>query len=79
VDIKLAGLTWKIGLVYLDDIIIFSETNEEHLEHMDTVLHRLYRAGFSLNLRKRFFRDTVRYLGHVIRPGKLTVSDKNMR
>ena len=78
VDITLAGLTWKICLVYLDDIIIFSKTKEEHLSHLDAVLHRLYRAGLSLNLKKcYFFRDTVSYLGHVIRPGQLTVADKN--
>jgi hypothetical protein len=47
------------------------------LEHLDAVLHRLYRAGLSLNLKNVFFRDTVSYLGHVIRPGKLTVAEKN--
>jgi Reverse transcriptase (RNA-dependent DNA polymerase) len=52
VDITLAGLNWKISLVYLDDIIIFSKTKEEHLEHLDAVLHRLYRAGLSLNLKQ---------------------------
>jgi Reverse transcriptase (RNA-dependent DNA polymerase) len=45
VDITLAGLTWKNCLVYLDDIIIFSKTKEEHLEHLNAVLQRLYRAG----------------------------------
>jgi Reverse transcriptase (RNA-dependent DNA polymerase) len=76
VDITLAGLTWKTCLVYLDDINIFSKTKEEHLEHLDAVLHRLYRAVLSLNLKKCFFRDTVSYQGHVIRPGKLTVAEK---
>jgi Reverse transcriptase (RNA-dependent DNA polymerase) len=55
VDITLARLTRKICLVYLDDIIIFSKTKEEHLEHLDAVLHRLYRAGLSLNLKKCYF------------------------
>jgi Reverse transcriptase (RNA-dependent DNA polymerase) len=77
-DITLAGLSWKICLVYLDDIIIFSITKEKHLEHMDAVLHRLYRAGLSLNLKKRYFLgDTVSYLGHVICPGNLIVAKKN--
>ena len=80
VDITLAGLTWKVCLVYLDDIIVFSRSNEDHLAHLDTVLHRLYSAGMTLNLKKcHFFKDTVGYLGHVIRPGKLAVAEKNTK
>jgi Reverse transcriptase (RNA-dependent DNA polymerase)/RNase H-like domain found in reverse transcriptase len=78
VDITLAGLTSKFCLVYLNDIIIFSKTKEEHLEHLDAILHHLYRAGLSLNLKKSlFFRDMMSYQGHVIRPGKLTVAEKH--
>jgi Reverse transcriptase (RNA-dependent DNA polymerase) len=75
VDITLSGLTWNTCLVYLDDIILFSKTPAEHL---DVVLHRLYRAGLTLNLKKcHFFKETVDYLGHVIRPCQLSVADKN--
>jgi Reverse transcriptase (RNA-dependent DNA polymerase) len=78
VDITLAGLTWKVCLVYLDDIIVFSRNVKEHMEHLDAVLHRLCRAGLSLNLKKcRFFKESVDYLGHVILPGKLAVTNKN--
>jgi hypothetical protein len=78
VVITLSGLTWKTCLVYLDDIIIFYSSFEEHLTHHDQVLERFYRAGLSLKLRKcRYFSDTVSYLGHVIRPGKLAVAEKN--
>jgi RNase H-like domain found in reverse transcriptase/Reverse transcriptase (RNA-dependent DNA polymerase) len=77
VDITLSGLTWKICLVYLDDIIVFSKTPTEHMALLDAVLHRLYRAGLTLNLKKcHFFKETVDYLGHVIRPGKLSVAEK---
>jgi hypothetical protein len=42
------------------------------------VLHRLYRAGLTLNLKKcHFFKDKVDNLGHVIRPGQLSVAEKN--
>ena len=78
VDITLSGLTWKTCLVYLDDIIVFSKTPAEHMAHLDAVLHRLYRAGLTLNLKKcHFFKNTVDYLGHVIRPGQLSVAEKN--
>jgi hypothetical protein len=70
VDITLAGITWKVCLVYLDDIIVYSRSR----------LHRLHRAGLSLNLKKcHFFRSEVSYLGHVISPGTLSVSEKNTR
>jgi Reverse transcriptase (RNA-dependent DNA polymerase) len=57
VDITRAGLTWKVCLVYLDDIIVYSRSREDHPEHLDAVILRLYRAGLSLNLKKcHFFR-----------------------
>jgi hypothetical protein len=78
VDIVLSGLTWKSCLVYLDDIIIYSKTMDAHVGHLDEVLALLGTAGLSLKLSKCFFfKDTVDYLGHVIRPGKLAVAVKN--
>jgi Reverse transcriptase (RNA-dependent DNA polymerase) len=77
-DMVLAGLTWKSCLVYVDDIIVFSPSFDAHMLHLDGVLERLYRAGLSLKLEKcHFCKDTVSYLGHVIRPGKLAVAEKN--
>ena len=40
-EILLAGLTWQSCLIYLDDIIVFSCTSEEHLGRLDSVL-RIY-------------------------------------
>ena len=71
-------MKWKTCLVYLDDIIVFSNTEYEYFRHLDEVLSLLYKAGLSLKLTKcHFFKDTVDYLGHVIRPGKLEVAVKN--
>jgi Reverse transcriptase (RNA-dependent DNA polymerase) len=52
VDITVSGITWNSCLVYLDDIIVSSRSREDHLAHLDAALHRLYRAGLSLNLKK---------------------------
>jgi Reverse transcriptase (RNA-dependent DNA polymerase) len=69
-----------VFFVYLDDIIVYSRSRDDHLEHLEAVLHRLYRAGLSLNLKKcHLFRSEVSYLGHVIGPGTLSVSEKNTR
>jgi Reverse transcriptase (RNA-dependent DNA polymerase) len=79
-DITLSGLTWKVCLVYLDDIVVFSRDTAEHMEHLDAVLHRLCSAGLSLNLKNvSFLQDSIDYLGHVIRPGKLAVAEKNTK
>lgn len=54
-------------LLYLDDIVVFSSTVEQHLERLDVVLGRLQQQGLKAKLSKcAFFQQEVRYLGHVI-------------
>jgi len=63
----LAGLQWRICLVYIDDIIIFSETVDEHLQQLSSVLQRLQLAGLKLKPQKCFLlRKKVSYLGHIV-------------
>ena len=40
----LAGLQWKVALVYLDDVLVFAGTFEEELQHLEVVLGRLKEA-----------------------------------
>lgn len=54
-DSVLAGLNWQSCLVYLDDIIIFSSTFEEHIQHLHQVLERITAAGLSIKLSKCLF------------------------
>ncbi|GBG76937.1 hypothetical protein CBR_g23151 [Chara braunii] len=55
----------KFVVVYLDDILIFSKTMEEHIKHLEEVLQVLKEAQLHLNLEKfEFGRDSVIYLGH---------------
>jgi len=78
-DILLSGLKWQLCLVYLDDVIIFSASAEEHVEDVDVVLTQLREAGVTLNLEKcTWFSDEVEYTGHIVRPGQLHVHDKNV-
>ena len=63
----LAGLLWKSCLVYLDDIIIFSKSFDEHMTHIEEVLQRLIKAGLTCKAKKcELFRDQVVYLGHTV-------------
>jgi len=76
----MAGFKWQICSVYLDDVIVFSLSPEEHLQHLDEVFTRLEKAGVILKAAKcHFFREEVEYLGHVIRPGRVHVLEKNLR
>ena len=78
VDMMLSGYRWRTCLVYLDDIIVFSNTKEDHFTHVRENLTILKEAGFSMKLRKcNFFAQSVDYLGHAIRPGKIEVASKN--
>ena len=53
--------------IYLDDILIFSRTFEEHKIHLREVLKRLQTVGLKLNPAKCYFvRTQVHYLGHII-------------
>ena len=57
----------NFAMGYLDDIIIFSKTEEEHLEHLETIFNRLREAGLKLKLQKcSFFKKHIQYLGHLI-------------
>ena len=63
----LAGLQWQICLVYIDDIIIFSETLDDHLLQLQEVFSRLKSAKLKLKPKKCcLFRKRVKYLGHVV-------------
>ena len=63
----LAGLEWKSCYVYIDDILVFSKTWEEHLAHLQEVFDRLHKAGLTLKpIKCSFLRESVPFLGHII-------------
>ena len=59
----------KFAMTYLDDIIIFSENESQHLEHLETVFSCLREAGLKMKWSKcDFFKSEIHYLGHLISP-----------
>ena len=62
-------LLGKCAIAYIDDIIIFSESFEEHLKHVEKVFVCLIKAGFALKKSKCLFAATrIPFLGHVVSP-----------
>ena len=54
-------------LVYIDDIIVHSDTFEKHVERLDAVFARLEKRGLKLKFSKcHFFQKRVKYLGHIL-------------
>ncbi|GBG90695.1 hypothetical protein CBR_g51204 [Chara braunii] len=68
----------RFVLVYLDDILIYNRTLEDHLEHLRRVLETLRRAKYKANRDKcEFVRQELEYLGHFVTPeGISPLSDK---
>jgi hypothetical protein len=57
----------QFAIVFIDDILIYSRTLEEHEEHLRKALERLRREKLYAKLKKcEFWLDSVSFLGHVI-------------
>ena len=66
-SVVLKDENWKSCVIYLDDVLIFSKTFEQHLEDVDNVLEKIRKAGLKLSPKKcHFFKDEVKFLGHVV-------------
>ena len=54
-------------IVYLDDIMVYSRTHEEHLKHLDIVFSKLRDNQLYAKLKKcEFMKTSVEYLGHIV-------------
>ena len=63
----LGELNLQFALIYLDDVIIYSRTQEDHLTHLQAVLDHFAHHGLKLKPSKcHFFKENITYLGHEI-------------
>ena len=70
----------KFVIVYLDDILIFSKTKEEHLEHIRQVLQRLKEKKLLINLKKcSFMQEEIVYLGFAISADGLKMDPEKVK
>ncbi|UYV72103.1 hypothetical protein LAZ67_9001818 [Cordylochernes scorpioides] len=67
IDSVLGSLKWNMCLCYLDDIVVYAPTFEEHLRRLQLVLNCIQKAGLSLNHKKCLFGSRrIKILGHLV-------------
>ena len=70
-------LNWCI--IYLDDIIVYSKTPEEHIEHLKGVFKKLSKAGLKVKPSKcEFFKERIAYLGHIVSSAGIETDSKKI-
>ena len=75
----LGELNMNRCIVYLDYIIIFSDTKEEHIKRLEAVFQKLMAAGLKLKPSKCFFfKDEIEYLGHVVSGKGISTNPKKI-
>jgi hypothetical protein len=63
----LSPYLWLFALVYIDDIVVYSKTYEDHIDHLDRVLGAIEGAGITLSPNKcHLFYSSILLLGHKV-------------
>ena len=76
----LRGLEYRFAFIYIDDIIIFPKSVEEHLVHLEEVFRRLRYANVELNPKKcSFVKRRVEYLGYKATPEGISPNPDKVR
>ncbi len=78
-ELMLGELLWKCCVVYIDDIIVFSNSVEEHLIHLEAILQKLRQCNMVIKPSKcEIMRNEVEYLGHTVGNGVLKTIHRNI-
>lgn len=69
----------KFAYVYIDDVLIFSDTPEDHLKHVSIIIKALNEANMKVSDEKsHFFKIETEFLGHIIKHNKITVDPEKI-
>ena len=78
-EICLGEMHLKWCIIYLDDIIVFSKTPEEHIERLRGVFEKLSAAGLRFKPSKcKFLKSRVAYLGHIVSKNGIETDPKKI-
>src|ERR1700721_1888251 len=70
----------KFVIIYLDDIIVYSKTREEHLRHLKIVLNLIKTHKLYVNPKKcEFFVQEIEFLGHIISTNGISMDTRKIK
>jgi hypothetical protein len=79
-DIAFIGEKDRFVVIYLDDITIFSASNEEHFHHLKQTFEKCRRYGISLNPKKSHFAmEEGKILGHIVSPEGIKIDSERVK
>eukprot|EP00253_Pinus_taeda_P022184 PITA_22184 len=79
-DIEFVGEKDKFVLIYLDDITVYSSSDQNHLQHLKKVFLKCRRFGISINPKKsQFALNEGKLLGHVVSAAGVQIDPKRVK
>ena len=79
-QLVLQGLQWSCCVIYLDDVLIFSKTYEQHLKDVEKVLARFEKAGLTVKPKKCLWaQSSLDFLGHTINESGIKPKKENLQ
>ena len=76
----LGELNLTYALIYLDDVIVYSKTEEEHLVRLRTIVEQFMEHGLKFKLSKcNFFHTKISYLGHKVSTAGMKPGTEGLR
>lgn len=70
----------EFAVNYIDNILIFPKTFDEHIRHLEQLIEAIQNEGFLVKFMKfKFAANSVKYLGHVIKDNTITPHRDNLK
>ena len=67
-------------IVYLDDIVVYSKTKEEYIEHINKVLEAIEKAHLKIKRSKtKFYIQRIEFLRFIILPGRISMDPRKIK